>query len=124
MKYYLNCKFIKSSLNQWDELISISLVSEDGRKYYAINYDCDWSKASNWVKDNVLAQLPQKPLPNCYSSAEAFRISEDYKQGWRNKGLIADEIIEFCNPKIYGKPEFWIYYPNKVMWEFLNNLSN
>ncbi len=50
------------------------------------------------------------PLPCYYSSEKAFLSSEVGKQGWRNRGGIAYDVKEFCNPKKYDTPEFWGYY--------------
>lgn len=106
IKYFLDTKFIEDG--KTIDLISIGLVCEDGREYYALNYDCDWHRANNWVKQNVLSQLPKMPLPQTYATRKAFQSSEAYQQGWRNRSLIADEIIEFCS--VDSKPEFWGYY--------------
>jgi hypothetical protein len=124
MRYYIDTEFIEDG--RTIELISIGIVSEDGREHYAINYDCDFEKASNWVKENVLSQLPEKPLPGF--------DPEPLKQGWRNKGAIAHDVAEFCGCEISekkspskeeilrgklwdiqlrsdaSKPEFWGYY--------------
>ncbi|MEO0869841.1 MAG: hypothetical protein AAFY17_15665, partial [Cyanobacteria bacterium J06642_11] len=56
MRYYLDTEFIEDG--HTIDLISIGLVAEDGREYYALNVDCDWSKANNWVKQHVLGSLP------------------------------------------------------------------
>jgi 3' exoribonuclease, RNase T-like len=115
MRYFVDAEFIEDG--KTIDLISIGIVSEDGREYYAINYDCDRTKANDWVKKNVLAFLPPEPLPQLYGNRKAFEESETYKQGWRNRGLIAIEILEFVRwnkKKPYfaegEKPEFWGYY--------------
>lgn len=108
MRYFFDTEFIEDG--KTIDLISIGLVAEDGRELYLLNYDCDYDKASNWVKKNVLAHLPPLPLPQLHASAKAFKASEAGRQGWRNKGAIADEIKAFCDPEKYGKPEFWAYY--------------
>ena len=84
-------------------------MADDGREYYAINYDCNWSKADQWVKDNVIAQLPDPPLPQMYSSAKQYQKTEAYKQGWRNKITIASEVKQFVLNS-NEKPEFWADY--------------
>jgi hypothetical protein len=38
-------------------LISIGVVAEDGRTYYAVSADYDRSMADDWLKENVLAKL-------------------------------------------------------------------
>lgn len=108
MKYWLDTEFIEDG--KTIDLISIGIVAEDGRELYLLNYDCDHSKASDWVKENVLSHLPSMPLPCLYASTKAFLNSEAGQQGWRNKGGIAHEVKEFCDPGKYGKPEFWAYY--------------
>ena len=103
MKYFLDTEFIEDG--HTIDLISIGLIAEDGREYYALNYNCDYSKANDWVKENVLASLPPQPLPQLYATPQQFQDSEAYKQGWRTKDLIADEILEFIGDD--PSPEFW-----------------
>jgi hypothetical protein len=88
MKYFIDLEFIERGREYPIDLISIGICCEDGREYYAINYDCDWSNASNWVRENVLASLPPMPLPGFDKRVWA--------QGWRNLGTIADEVARFC----------------------------
>ena len=40
------------------ELISIALVSDDGREYYAVSSEFDAAACNDWVKANVLPLLP------------------------------------------------------------------
>jgi 3' exoribonuclease, RNase T-like len=37
--------------------ISVGMVNDLGETYYAINKECDWSKASDWVWENVLRPI-------------------------------------------------------------------
>ena len=106
MLYYLDTEFIEDG--HTIDLISIGLVAEDGREYYALHYGCDYKKANDWVKQNVLSNLPPEPLPQLYATTEGFKNSISYKQGWRNKDLIAEEILEFINDD--PQPEFWGEY--------------
>lgn len=57
MKYFLDTEFIEQP--NTIELISIGIAAEDGREYYAVNTECDCSKASDWVKQNVLMKMPE-----------------------------------------------------------------
>lgn len=108
MKFFIDTEFVEDG--KTIDLISIGIVADDGREYYALNYDCDWSKASDWVKENVLAQLPKQPLPQLYPTRKALLKSEFQCEGWRHKSSIAYEVHEFCHPELYGKPQFWAYY--------------
>ena len=94
MKYYLDTEFIENG--KTIDLISIGIVSEDDRYYYAISNEFDESKASDWVKENVLAQIKEE--------------SHLYK---KPRSLIKNEILGFvfdANYKSSDKPEFWAYY--------------
>lgn len=83
MRYFYDTEFIDNGKTV--ELISIGIVSEDGREYYAEAEECDHSKACHWVKTNVISKLtgPRKP-----------------------RAQIAAEIKLFCGQR----PEFWAYY--------------
>jgi hypothetical protein len=93
MKYFIDTEFIEypSTIH----LISVGIVAEDGRELYYINQDCDFSKASDWVKENVLSKLPPYSGFLEYSS-------------WVPKNYIKEKIIEFIGDD--KKPEFWGYY--------------
>lgn len=69
------------------ELISIGIVAEDGREFYAISSEFDESKVNDWVRSNVLPKIP-KPKD---------RMSIDE---------IAKQIRDFVG----NEPEFWAYY--------------
>jgi len=129
MRYFIDTEFIEDGLTI--DLISIGIVCEDGREYYALNYDCNHSKADDWVKKNVLAQLPEQPLPFLAATA---KDAEKRRNGYYNKESIAIAVAEFCGctatlkPLVPGemiypsrshnyalkpespKPEFWAYY--------------
>jgi len=131
VKYYIDTEFIEDG--KTIDLISIGIVCEDGREYYAINFDCDFSRASSWVKENVLAHLPSRPSTPGFLTEHKKAISE----GWKNRSTIRDEVAYFlgCSKTAkswddisaknlirpdeiweYGlkegtvKPEFYVYY--------------
>jgi len=70
------------------ELISIGMVSEDGRELYLENAEADLTNADDWIKTNVLAHL----------QGGDCRVS---------KLEMRQKILEFVGP---AKPEFWAYY--------------
>jgi hypothetical protein len=83
MKFWFDTEFIDDG--KTIDLISIGIVSEDGREYYAESMDCDLSKASDWVKENVIPHLKGNP---------------------KLRTQIAFEILGFAGER----PEFWAYY--------------
>lgn len=106
-KYWLDTEFIEDG--KTIDLISIGIVCEDGREFYALNYDCDHTKASDWVKNNALNHLPEKKRPNIASS------SEDLLGKYASHKRIALEVLEFFyetdnSPEPMPTPEIWAYY--------------
>jgi len=47
MKYWLDTEFIARPFTI--DLISIGVVAENGREFYAESNETDWSKASPWT---------------------------------------------------------------------------
>jgi hypothetical protein len=85
MRYWFDTEFIEDG--KTIDLTSIGVVAEDGREYYAINQDCDFSKASDWVKDNVLTQLPPRDSTL-----------------WKAKSLIRAEVAAFLGADSFMFP--------------------
>ena len=85
MKYFYDTEFIEDG--KTIDLISIGIVAEDGREYYAISTEFDETKASQWVIENVLSKLGEQ------------------KRSTREQ--INRELLEFIGD---DKPEFWAYY--------------
>lgn len=98
MKYFFDTEFIEDG--KTIDLISIGIVAEDGRELYLLNYDCDHSMASDWVKANVLNYLPEKIEANYGYANEIF---DKYK----DKIALQQSVSGFCDPVKYGNPEFW-----------------
>jgi len=88
VKFFLDTEFIEYPCSI--DLVSIGIVSDSGREYYAVSQEFDSSKADSWVKANVLKDLPVRRLR-------------------KPKRVIAQEIIEFVHAETTN-PEFWGYY--------------
>lgn len=103
-RYFFDTEFIEDG--KTIELISIGMVCDDGREFYAENQLADLSKANVWVFENVLPHLWSRQA----DKSEYNRWSRDGGTGglmWPYK--IASELLRFV---IEGnsKPEFWAYY--------------
>ncbi len=91
-RFFFDCEFIEEP--GFLELISIGVVSMDGEKeFYACNLDADLDRASDWVKENVIGQLP--------SRSEAM---------WMSKKAIAEKLLDFLKPSEENPIETWGYY--------------
>lgn len=86
MKYFLDTEFIERP--GLLDLISIALVAEDGREFYAVSREFDIAKANEWVCEHVLPKLPGKSK-------------------WRTRADIADGLRVFIGD---DSPEFWAYF--------------
>lgn len=83
MRIFFDTEFIEDG--KTIELLSIGMVREDGASYYAEPAETDRSRASEWVRDNVLPELTGPVYP---------------------KADIARQIVGFVGPD----PEFWAWY--------------
>jgi len=74
------------------ELISLGIVDEAGREFYAINKDADLSKANAFVRENVLPHLPDRSDP-----------------AWMRPQEIAEKALAFLTPD-NRPPHMWSWY--------------
>ena len=65
--------------------ISIGMIREDGKEYYAEFEETDLSDVNDWLKENVVKHLTGNTKP---------------------KKQIAEEVRLFCG----GNPEFWAWF--------------
>lgn len=89
MKYFVDCEFIEDG--RTIDLISIGIVASDGREYYAISTEFNEAKASDWVRKNVLANLPPKYL-NLSDPSISPRLKEEHK-AWRSRQAIKEDLL-------------------------------
>ena len=69
-RYFYDCEFIEDGTTI--ELVSIGMVDETGREFYAVSTEFDPSRAIDWVRTNVLDKLPS-PADPAWRSREAIR---------------------------------------------------
>jgi hypothetical protein len=107
MKIWYDTEFIEDG--KTIDLISIGMVAEDGRQYYAQLIEADHDKASPWVKENVIEKL--LPCPNSHNGASG-KFWHDHSCNhldcpWRSRHEVKRELLNFVGR---DKPEFWAYY--------------
>lgn len=83
MRFWFDTEFIEDG--RTIDLLSIGIVAEDGRTYYAEPAEADRSRAGEWVREHVLPHLIGETKP---------------------RALIAAEVVAFVGEA----PEFWAYY--------------
>jgi len=83
MRFWFDTEFIDNGTII--DLISIGVIAEDGRAFYAESAECNLGNACEWVKANVIPQLTGHTI----SRAE-----------------IAQGLVDFLGEK----PEIWAFY--------------
>lgn len=91
-KYFYDTEFTEKP--NTIELISIAIVREtDNASIYCINQDYNQTQCNEWVKTNVLPQLPPKTDP-----------------AWMPQTQIPKTILKFLKPTKQNPIELWGYY--------------
>jgi 3' exoribonuclease, RNase T-like len=90
VRYFYDTEFIEDG--RTIELISIGVVAEDGREYYAVSTEFDPERAGNWVRANVLPKLPPP----------ASKL-------WRSRRQIRAELEEFLRIDGDDPIELWAW---------------
>ncbi|MCX4098741.1 polyadenylate-specific 3'-exoribonuclease AS [Nocardia sp. alder85J] len=90
LRYFYDCEFIEDGVTI--DLVSIGVVCEDGREYYAVSTEFDPEKAGPWVRRNVLPKLPSPGSPL-----------------WRSRDRIRDDLFRFLLPRPGVNPELWAW---------------
>lgn len=104
MKYFLDTEFIesfrkrriglfKTKFDHFVDLISIGIVCEDGREYYAISTEFNPKEANQWVKENVLSKLPERHVP--FSDPGTSPRSRYEAMLWKDHRTINKDLLHF-----------------------------
>ncbi|OLR95159.1 polyadenylate-specific 3'-exoribonuclease AS [Actinokineospora bangkokensis] len=93
MRFFYDTEFIEDGLTI--DLVSIGVVAEDGREFYAVSTEFDPAKAGSWVRANVLDKLPPPA-----------------DKSWMSRERIRAELFEFLTGGNHGgaKVELWAWF--------------
>jgi hypothetical protein len=94
-RYFYDCEFIEDG--RTIDLVSIGVVDEYGREFYAVSTEFDESRAVAWVRRHVLDKLPSPADP-----------------AWRSREQIRADLYAFLVEPVIGRPaedlELWAWY--------------
>lgn len=125
MKYFLDTEFIEGfhkpilgRRRHHIDLISIGIVCEDGRKYYAISNEYRYKDCGQWVRENVILPMYLDEINGDKRNRIGVESFHKHKDIGKSNKQISEEIIEFCadikRPNsdfyLYSRPEFYAYY--------------
>ena len=90
MRFFYDTEFIEDG--RTIDLVSIGVVDERGREFYAVSTEFDAGRAGSWVREHVLPQLPTPSDPV-----------------WRSRDRIKQDLLDFI-----GKPhdgvQLWAWF--------------
>jgi hypothetical protein len=90
VRFHYDCEFIEDGTTI--ELVSIGMVDETGREFYAVSTEFDPGRAIPWVRRHVLDKLPSPADP-----------------AWRSRERIRADLHAFLTEP--GEPiELWAWY--------------
>ncbi len=92
-RYFYDCEFIEDGTRI--DLVSIGVVDEAGREFYAVSTEFDDSKAVPWVRRNVLDKLPSPA-----------------SKAWRSRERIREDLLAFLTEPLGsgGELELWAWF--------------
>ncbi|GAA4878209.1 polyadenylate-specific 3'-exoribonuclease AS [Saccharopolyspora cebuensis] len=91
MRFFYDCEFIEDGYTI--DLVSIGVVDESGREFYAVSTEFDAGKAGQWVRRHVLPQLPPPA-----------------DQRWLSRAAIRDALLDFLTAHGDEGIELWAWY--------------
>ena len=90
MRFFYDTEFIEDGLTI--DLVSIGVVAENGREFYAVSTEFNPDRAGPWVREHVLAKLPPPA-----------------DQAWCDRATLRSRLIKFLSP--HGeKVELWAWF--------------
>ena len=90
MRFFFDTEFIEDG--QTIDLVSIGVVDERGREFYAVSTEFDATRAGAWVRKHVLSKLPPPA-----------------DRAWRGRLAIREDLLAFLLQP--GEPiELWAWY--------------
>ncbi len=100
MKYFLDTEFIEGfhkplfgKKRHFVDLVSIGILAEDGRTYYAISKEFNPKDADKWVIQNVISKLPER-FVDLGDVSVSPRIKNESLL-WKSNERIALDLLEF-----------------------------
>jgi hypothetical protein len=112
VRFFYDTEFIEDGRTV--DLISIGIVAEDGREYYAVAKDAPWKRIANhqWLRENVARYLPRiHGDRRLQVSHRRNPMALDFDSPlMRDRATIAREVVEFIQPQQGKSTELWAYY--------------
>lgn len=99
VRYFVDTEFNFDAERHTVDPISVGIVAEDGREFFAVSSEYNRRRLSPWLRANVVAKLPD-PNPDPYDSPR-LRMEA---MAWMKLRDIHAKLLDFIGSDI---PEFW-----------------
>ena len=93
MLIFFDCEF--TGLRQNTELISIGLISEDNKTFYAEFNDFSYEYVDEWIKSNVIDNLKFNEFHSIKKAEEPYESNEYFVKG--NKREITSSLMSWLS---------------------------
>jgi 3' exoribonuclease, RNase T-like len=90
VRYFYDTEFIEDGITI--DLVSIGVVDETGREFYAVSTEFNPDKAGQWVREHVLDKLPSPADP-----------------AWCDRATMRDRLMKFLN-RGRDRVELWAWF--------------
>jgi 3' exoribonuclease, RNase T-like len=90
VRYFYDTEFIEDGTTI--DLVSIGVVDETGREFYAVSTEFNPDKAGQWVREHVLDKLPSPADP-----------------AWCDRATMRDRLLRFLN-RGRDRVELWAWF--------------
>lgn len=90
MRFFYDTEFIEDGTTI--DLVSIGVVDENGREFYAVSTEFNPDKAGQWVREHVLDKLPSPADP-----------------AWCGRTAMRDRLMRFLN-RGRDRVELWAWF--------------
>lgn len=113
-KYFYDFEFLEDGVTI--DPISVGVVCDDGREYYAVNKDASWLRIlkHEWLMDNVVPHLPVLPRDQWFNNNVYADILDETNPAVKRRQTIAQEVREFLLADGLGADrasrELWAWY--------------
>ena len=98
------------------ELISIGIVSEDGREFYAENVEYDVTRASNWLWKNVIPHLTGSATTRKNIAERIDLFVGLHPEFWAYNAPYDWVLLCQLYGSLMNTPGSWSSYVNDVLW--------
>ena len=133
LKVFYDTEFIERGGDYPIELISIGMITEDGRELYLQNSECKFETANEWVKENVIKNLEHcivyddRDVNDRNSVIQTSVYDERLSRPvscWRTRAEIKQEIIDFIGGVDIELHGFYADYDHVILSQLFGTMMD